>query len=240
MDPQDDPEARIKALEQPLADSARATELGTTPHIGKFSGSNAYLPPPVPPVPPMPPQAPGPAYGAQYTPPGYGAPWTPPPQKTSAGIPWVVLGIGAAVFMAVAAGVGVYISNKSTRNFPVINIPSISVPSIPSIPSIQPNVPSGGPADTVTPAPPGGQLSVSGISENKTLTCNNSQVDISGITNTVTITGHCASVTVSGVQNQVTLDTSDEIDASGMNNTVTYHSGSPQVNNGRSNVVQQG
>jgi hypothetical protein len=236
MDPQDDPEARIKALEQPLADSARATELGATPHIGKFSGSNAYLPPPVP---PMPPQAPGPGYGAQYTPPGYGAPWTPPPQKTSAGIPWVVLGIGAAVFMAVAAGVGVYISSKATRNIPIINIPSISVPSI-SIPSIQPNVPSGGPANTVTPAPPGGQLSVSGISENKTLTCNNSQVDISGITNTVTITGHCASVTVSGMQNQVTLDTSDEIDASGMNNTVTYHSGSPQVNNGGSNVVQQG
>jgi hypothetical protein len=165
MDPQDDPEARIKALEQPLADNARATELGATPYTGK----GTYLPPPVPPVPPMPPQAPGP---------GYGAPWAPPPQKTSAGIPWVVLGIGAAVFMAVAAGVGVYISSKSTRNFPLINIPNISVPSFPSIPSIQPNVPGGGPANTVTPGPPGGQLSVSGISENKTLTCNNSQVSI--------------------------------------------------------------
>jgi hypothetical protein len=241
MDPQDDPEARIKALEQPLADNARATELGATPYTGK----GTYLPPPVPPVPPMPPQAPGPGYGAQYPPPGYGAqypppgygaPWAPPPQKTSAGIPWVVLGIGAAVFMAVAAGVGVYISSKSTRNFPLINIPSISVPSFPSIPSI----PGGGPANTVTPAPPGGQLSVSGISENKTLTCNNSRVSISGISNTVTITGHCATVTVSGMQNQVTLDTSDQIDASGMNNVVTYHSGSPDVNNGGSNVVQQG
>ncbi|MDT7765442.1 MAG: hypothetical protein QOC63_4862 [Mycobacterium sp.] len=244
MDPQDDPEARIKALEQPLADNARATELGTTPYTTSSGGDagaygkGAYLPPPVP---PMPPQAPGPDYGAQYTPPGYGAPWAPPPpQKTSAGIPWVVLGIGAAVFMAVAVGVGVYISTKSTRNFPIINIPSISVPSFPGIPSIQPNVPSGGPANTQTPAQPGGQLSVSGISENKTLTCNNSQVSISGVSNTVTITGHCATVTVSGMQNQVTLDTSDQIDASGMNNVVTYHSGSPDVNNGGSNVVQQG
>ena len=235
MDPQDDPEARIRALEQPLADTARATELGTTP---SGSGGDAYLPPPVP---PMPPQAPGPDYGAQYTPPGYGAPWAPPPPKnTSAGIPWVVLGIGAAVFMAVAAGVGIYISNKSTRTFPIINIPSISVPSFPSIPSIQPNGPSGGPANTLTPAAPGGQLSVSGMSQNKTLTCNNSHVSISGISNTVTITGHCATVTVSGMQNQVTLDTSDQIDASGLNNVVTYHSGSPDVNNGGSNVVQQG
>ena len=32
MEPQDDPEARIRALERPLADTARATELGTTPY----------------------------------------------------------------------------------------------------------------------------------------------------------------------------------------------------------------
>jgi hypothetical protein len=258
MDPQDDPEARIKALEQPLADTARATELGTTPYTGK----GTYLPPQGPPAPPTPPQAPAPNYGAPYTPPGaqypppgapytppgspytppgYGAPWTQPPQKTSAGIPWVVLGIGAAVFMAVAAGVGVYMSSKATHNFPIINIPSISVPSFPtSIPSIQPNVPSGGPANTVTPAAPGGQLSVSGISETKTLACNNSEVSISGVSNTVTITGHCATVTVSGMQNKVTLDTSDQIDASGLNNTVTYHSGSPDVSNDGQNVVQQG
>ena len=69
MDPQDDPEARIKALEQPLADTARATELGTTPYTGK----GTYLPPQGPPAPPMPPQAPAPDYG-QYTPPG--APYT--------------------------------------------------------------------------------------------------------------------------------------------------------------------
>jgi hypothetical protein len=48
------------------------------------------------------------------------------------------------------------------------------------------------------------------------------------------------SVTVSGMQNQVTLDTADAINASGLDNQVTYHSGSPQINSGGSNVVQQG
>ena len=46
------------------------------------------------------------ASAGPYTPPGYNAPWAPPPRKTSAGIPWVVLGVGAVVFMAVAGGVG--------------------------------------------------------------------------------------------------------------------------------------
>ena len=229
MNPQDDdPEARIRALEQPLADRARATELGTTPYT---SSGNAYLPPPLP---PMPPQARGP-----YTPPGYNAPWAPPPRKTSAGIPWVVLGIGAVVFMVVAGGVGWFIVNKSTREFP--NVPGISIPSFPSIPSIQPTPPGGGgPANTVTTAPSGGQISVAGVSESKTIACNDSHVSVSGVSNTVTITGHCVNVTVSGMQNHVILDTSDQINASGFDNVVTYHSGSPDINSGGSNVVQQG
>ena len=121
MEPHDNPEARIRALEQPLADIARATELGTTPH----TSGGAYPPPPLPPMPPH-----AQDYGAQYTPPGYGAP---SPRKVSAGIPWVVLGIGAVVFMAIAGGVGWFIVNKSTREFPIINVPSF--------PSVQPGQP---------------------------------------------------------------------------------------------------
>ena len=60
------------------------------------------------------------------------------------------------------------------------------------------------------------------------------------LSETVTITGHCTAVTVSGIQNKVTLDTSDQINASGFDNVVTYHSGSPDINSGGSNVVQQG
>jgi hypothetical protein len=226
MDPQDDPEARIRALEQPLADTARATELGTgtTPYTAP---DQAYAPPPLP---PMPPQAQGP-----YTPPGYGAPWAPPPRKSSAGIPWVLFGGIAVVFMIVAAGVGIFIVNKASREIP--SFPGISIPSIPSFPSIpsMPNAPS-----QPTAAPPGGQLSVSGMSENKTLECNDNHVSISGMANTVTITGHCTTVSVSGVQNKVTLETSDQITASGLDNVVTYHSGSPDINNAGNNVVQQG
>jgi Protein of unknown function (DUF3060) len=220
MEPHDDPEARIRALEQPLADTARATELGTTPYT---ASNDAYLPPPVP---PMPPQAQGP-----YTPPGYGTPWAPPPRKSSAGIPWAIFGIAAVVFMAFAGIVGWFIVSKSTRSipdFPGVTIPSISVPSMPSTP--------GGP----TTAPPGGQLSVSGMGENKTLECNDNRVTISGMGNIVTITGHCTTVTVSGMQNKVTLDTADQISASGVNNNVTYHSGSPDINNAGNNVVEQG
>ena len=232
MNPQDDdPEARIRALEQPLAGRAQPTELGTTPYTG-YTGGGAYQPPPVP---PMPPPVTGQDYGAQYTPPGYGAPWAPPPRKSSAGIPWMVLGIGAVVFMAVAAGVGFFIVNKSTRqipDFPGINIPSFpSMPSIPSMPSM-PGQP--------TAAPPGEQLSVAGMGENKTLECNDNRVSISGVSNTVTITGHCTTITVSGMQNKVTLEASDQINASGLDNVVTYHSGSPDINNAGNNVVEQG
>jgi DUF3060 family protein len=218
MEPDDDPEARIRALEQPLADTARATELGTTPYTAPNS---AYLPPPLPPMPP-------PVQGS-YQPPGYGAPWAPPPRKTSAGIPWVVLAVGAIVFMAVAVGVGLVIMNRATSSFP--DIPGVSIPSMPSMPSMP---------DQPTAAPPGGQLSVAGMGENKTLECNNNHVSISGVSNTVTITGHCTNVTISGMQNKVTLETSDQINASGLENVVTYHSGSPDINNAGNNTVQQG
>jgi len=71
--------------------------------------------------------------------------------------------------------------------------------------------------------------------------CNNNVVTVSGVSNTVVITGHCASVTVSGLNNVITVDATDTIDASGLNNQVTYHSGSPQVSkSGDGNVVQRG
>jgi hypothetical protein len=57
----------------------------------------------------------------------------------------------------------------------------------------------------------------------------------------VTITGHCTSLSVSGMQNTVTVDAADSIDASGLNNKVTYHTGNPKISNlGTSNEVQQG
>ena len=82
---------------------------------------------------------------------------------------------------------------------------------------------------------------MAGINENQTIACNDNTVDVSGVTNTVVITGHCTSLTVSGVQNAVTIDAVDTIDASGFNNKITYHTGSPKVSkSGEGNVVQQG
>ena len=204
MEPQDEPEARIRALEQPLADTARATELGTTPYT---SGSDAY------------------------TPPGYGAPWSPPPRRSSGGIPWMIFVIAAVVFMSFAGIAGWYIVNKATRtipDLPGVTIPSVGVSTMPPAP--------GGP----TAAPPGRGLSVAGTGQTKTLECNDNPVLISGVSNTVTITGHCTTVRVSGMQNKVTLDTTDQINVSGVNNVITYRSGKPDINIGGSNVVQQG
>jgi hypothetical protein len=136
MEPHDDPEARIRALEQPLADTARATELGTTPY---GYGAPWAAPPPVS------------RSTAVNTPPGY-APRRSPPPQSSAGIPWVVLGIGAVLFMALTAGVGFYIVNKSTQNFP---ISPASASSILRAFDAQ----HAGHAFQPTTAPPGGQLS---------------------------------------------------------------------------------
>jgi hypothetical protein len=46
---------------------------------------------------------------------------------------------------------------------------------------------------------------------------------------------------VSGVKNSITVDAVDTIDASGFNNQITYHTGSPTIeNSGQQNLVQQG
>ncbi len=89
--------------------------------------------------------------------------------------------------------------------------------------------------------PQGAPLDVSGIDENKTITCNDNDVTVSGINNTIVITGHCASLTVTGMKNSVTVDAADTIEASGMNNRVTFHSGAPKISNsGVDNVIAQG
>jgi len=89
--------------------------------------------------------------------------------------------------------------------------------------------------------PPGGTLSVGGNNVTKTIACNDGYLSVGGNANTITVTGHCVRLTVSGNGNHVTVDAADTITASGVSNQVTYHSGSPQINNaGVSTVVQQG
>jgi hypothetical protein len=241
MEPQDDPEKRIRDLERPLADTARASEFGAESGAAPYGGQS-YPPPPPGPVPPA--QAPPPY--------DYGAPYAGVSPKPAGGNRlWWILGtlvvIGA---LALAGGIAAFAANRLSGVRSIISSSMPSTMQITSSPrsSVRSPTPSGSRGATPTagpstvPLPPlGGQLSVSGISENKTVACNDSVVTVSGISNTIVIVGHCASLTVSGMKNSVTVDSADTIDASGLNNQVTFHSGSPQVSkSGEENVVQQG
>lgn len=247
MSSEDDPEARIRQLENSAAQYG-GVELGTSDSSGAGYTPTAPLPPPA--------YAPPPAYGAP--PPVYGDPYAAPPmyggppmqvQKKGAPV-GLIFGVLAVVAVLVFGIIGVVAWNMMSAVETVtprptvaggggsVDSPSIAVPTVPSIPPIVlPDIPDiSGP----TEAPRGAPLSVAGIDENKTITCNENIVSVSGVNNTVTITGHCASVTVSGVENTVTVDSAAVISASGFDNQVTYMSGAPQIDATGSNVVSQG
>ncbi|BBZ55673.1 DUF3060 domain-containing protein [Mycolicibacterium phocaicum] len=88
---------------------------------------------------------------------------------------------------------------------------------------------------------PNRPIQVAGVRGHRTVACNDRPISISGVSNSVTITGHCATVEVSGIENTVTVDSADKIVTSGMDNHVTYHSGTPEIPDpGRSNTVSRG
>jgi Protein of unknown function (DUF3060) len=215
MKPEDDPEARIRELERPLAETARASEVGST----QASGGYAYQPGPplLPPPQPM----------------NYGDTFPGPSRRSPSGFrvlwllaPFLVMGVVALVS---------YNAQRHSHSGLVILSPTPSVSRSAAVP------PSSALPTSAPTASAGASLSVSGIKENRTIACDKSVVAVSGISNKVVITGHCASLTVSGVQNSITVDTVDTIEASGFNNQVTYHTGSPSIENaGEQNVVQQG
>ncbi|MEB3984353.1 DUF3060 domain-containing protein [Mycobacterium sp. 663a-19] len=231
MNPHEDPEERIRELERPLADAARTSEVGDPQ-----PGGQAYAP--GPPVPPPPGQW---TYG--------GGPFSgPPPKPPSGNRVWWILGTVIVIGMlALAGGIAAFAAHQLSGVRSIITSPpTISVPftspsnnptkSPPSTSRTRTSAPS-----TSAAPPAGGQLNISGINENRTIACNDSIVSVSGVSNTVVITGHCASLTVSGVQNSITVDAVDTIDASGFNNKVTYHAGTPKISNaGDANVVEQG
>lgn len=221
MDPQDDPEARIRELERPLSEEARTSEMGAAPPGG-------YAHPPTPP------------------PLSYGAPFETTRVRPAGGVPWlwIMLAVFAVGALALAAGIAVFAGHVVSSGGSIIgspgNRPTISRRNGPLTTSPH-SLPGTANSGTQAPIPPGANISVTGISENRTVACNDSFVSVSGVSNRVTITGHCASLTVSGVRNMVTVDAADSIDASGFNNQVTFHSGSPSIDkSGGSNVVQRG
>jgi DUF3060 family protein len=242
--PYEDPDQRTRNLESPWADSAHTPEWGQPQPPGGY----AYPTGPTGPTGPPPPSSP-------WT---YGAPLSGPPQKPPSNkrIWWLLGTVIVLGFLAMVGGVAAYIAHQSggqatvgspattrgTSGSPTSR-PRSAAPSTTRTRTAAPlpAAPSTAAPSTSPTAPAGSSLNISGIGENRTIACNDNAVTISGLTNTVVITGHCTSLTVSGIQNTVTVDAADSIDASGFNNKVTYHTGTPKVSNlGGSNVVQQG
>lgn len=270
MNPEDDPEARIRALEQPLSQQAQASELGGS----QTASDSAYLPPPVSGYSP-------PDYGTQqygdqqygtqpydaqqqYGQQPYGTQqwggqqWGAQPVRGSGGMPWLVFGLIAMVLIVIAGGVIAFMTSMSRVSTPDDSSISSGGGSIditlgpdatgPSVISKSPEVPSipAAPGETPTDpnalvGTPGQVLTVTGIDETKTIACNDAEVSISGINNTINISGHCASVSVSGADNAITVDAADSIRASGIDNKITYRSGAPQIDTaGSNNSITQG
>jgi hypothetical protein len=242
MSAQDDPEERIRQLEQQSAYQG-ARELGATDP----GASTSPLPPPTSPLPP--PVYPDPYQSNPYQ----GDPYQPPfgtqfPQMQKKGLPFgLIFGLIGVVIVLIVGGVTAVVWNvMSKTNSIVISQPgdggqfsgSGGGPTI-NIPTVFPSMPMM-PSDEAPTGAPGEQLSIAGVQKNETIECNDAIVNVSGVNNTVELTGHCISVTVSGVNNRVTIDSTDTIGASGFDNQVTYRSGDPQIDASGSNTVQRG
>ncbi|HEX5256247.1 MAG TPA: DUF3060 domain-containing protein [Mycobacterium sp.] len=227
----EDPEDRIRELERPLAEAARASEQGSARPAGQnYPPGPAGAPPPPP---------------APWT---YGGPMPGPPrQRPSSNRVWWILGTIVVIgVLALAGGIAAFAAHQISGVKSIIASPptisqTFSPPSVSTNPGPWTSRRQSPTPSTSPTAPPGTELSVSGINENRTIACNDNIVNVSGVSNTVTITGHCTGLSVSGVQNSITVEAVDSIEASGFNNKVTYHSGAPKISNsGGSNVVQQG
>lgn len=236
MNPQDDPEERIRQLEE-LRAGQGAVELGAT---------QPTTPPTTPPTTQLPPPAyPSPYGGSPYGAPPFGVSYPQAPRhRVPVGLIFTVIAVGVLVVFGMVGAIVWNMSSQAPSTGPGVAGggglldpgPSVDIPEI-DIPAIEPMLPGN---DSVVTAPPGGSLSVAGVDGTKTVECDDSEISVSGVNNTVTITGHCALVTVSGVDNEVILDSADTIRASGFDNRVTYHFGEPSIDATDRNVISQG
>jgi hypothetical protein len=251
MNPQDDPEARIRALE-PTEISSAAPFSSEQPYTPGYAAST---PPPLPPPTqqwtyPSPyqsqPYGTQPPYGGDPYAPGHVAPYPAAPRSTGSGVraSMVIVPL-VVIFLALAGGAAVYWMYRTGPT--TAGSPGISggggvltgEPAVPSLPIQIPTDTAAPPADAVPE--PGTTLAISGIGGNRTVTCNDTIIIISGANNTVDITGHCIAITVSGFENIVTAESTQEIAVSGFDNKVTYRSGTPTVSeSGTGNTITQG
>jgi hypothetical protein len=229
----DDPEERIRQLEQSAA-SYGATELGTD--------QVSQLPPPVYATPP-------PGYGAppSYDPyqPPFGMQYAPVKKRAPVGL---IIGLAVFVFV-VLGGIAAVVWNVSSTikgsglgggggpgHHRTYAPPTISFPSFPGVPG----VPGDSGVDTESTATSRAPVSVAGVDKTTTVVCQDGAVNVSGVNNTVTVTGHCISLNVSGVDNKVTIDSTDAISATGFQNDIVYLSGDPAIDATDANTVTRG
>ena len=260
MSSQDDPEARIRDLERSLSEQASElthSSYETTGAVGRPTTEGGHWPPPPPPNYTAPNYT-APLYGApNYTAAqhqSYGTPY-PPTMTTSTGggnRGWILYVVMAVVVVAIIGGAVSFFANAFSTVSSIVDTFDGSPTAAPTMPGgggpldVQPSRSGGNrpPAPTITPVVPpesGDVVNVLGVGGVRTIACNGSVVNISGVDNTVVITGQCANVSVSGVKNEVTVEASVQISASGMENRVTYLSGTPVIDNsGMSNVVERG
>jgi Protein of unknown function (DUF3060) len=236
MKSEDDPEARIRELEQPLAEAARASEAGENPPPSKWAPlPGAAMPPPAgPPMQPLPLP-----YGGSFPGP------SPAPYSRTNRTWWILAAVFVVGMIALPAAIFLFTAHQVSRSglptmFPTPIIPSNS----PTPPGGMTQTPAAGPSSSPAsepPAPAGDNLTISGINKTQTVTCNANAVNVSGISNKVVIKGLCKSLHVSGVQNVITIDAVGIIEVSGFSNQITYHGGSPSIDkSGDGNVVQKG
>lgn len=220
VEPDGDPEARIRELERSLNETARTSELGVTkpnPYPYPPTASSPYPPPPV-----------------------YGTPYPPRPpvrrfrRRFIVFFALITAGVAGLVFYAAKPTLPQHVRTGPTSSLPVRSTlvpPATRTRATPS---------SSAPAGP-TFVPAGATFSVSGTHKQVAVNCDGCLVNVSGVSNTVEIMGNCDTLTVSGVENAVHLETARKIGVSGFDNKVTYYSGEPEVSkSGNNNTVEQG
>ena len=247
MSRDDDPESRIRELERAMNEQARASEL-TEPGqawSSRAPASTPYAsayPPPVRPLPPQP---------------------LPPGVPTTATRRMILGAVVLAVLVGPVVAAIVFVTNTIGKKHTTFLPPSpgphpsvsvaVPVPAHPGDESSESSESSvvvngttvlSGPGLVELPPQsddPNKPIQVAGVRGHRTVACNDRQISISGVSNNVTITGHCAKLEVSGIENTVVVESADKIVTSGMDNHVTYHSGTPEIPTpGGSNTVSRG
>jgi hypothetical protein len=216
MKSEDDPEARVRELEEPLAETARASEAAANRPPSKWAPPSGQ---PVQPSPSLP-------YG--------GSPASPP---TGAGPQSLIRWIMVAAFVVGMIALPIVIFSIAGHQISRSGVSALN----PAPSTAATRAPGAGQSMTAaTPAPAGANLSIAGINESRTVVCKDGKVNVSGVGNEVVIAGHCTLLDVSGVRNKVTVDAADTIQASGFDNQIFYLTGTPQIQqSGQGNVVQK-